>query len=96
MTRAGLALFEYKRTHGAFPETLATLGLCDLIDPFANQPLHYRPEGEGFVLYSVGEDGKDNGGTPKPEHQDSNPRRRQKEYDEVWRFPTPKSPKGSQ
>jgi hypothetical protein len=96
MTRAGLALFEYRRTHGAFPETLATLGLGDLIDPFANQPLHYRPEGEGFVLYSVGEDGKDNGGTPKPEHQDSNPRRRQKEYDEVWRFPTPKSPKGSQ
>ena len=95
MTRAGLALFEYKRTHDAFPETLQALGLGDLLDPFADQPLHYRPEGEGFVLYSVGEDGKDNGGTPKPEHQDSNPRRRQKEYDEVWRFPAPKSQESS-
>jgi hypothetical protein len=91
MTRAGLALLEYKRAHGAFPETLAALGLRELIDPFADQPLHYRPEGEGFVIYSIGEDGKDNGGTPRAEHQDSDPRRRQKEYDEVWRFPNPEN-----
>ena len=90
MTRAGLALFEYKRTHGAFPETLATVGLEGLIDPYADQPLHYRLEGEGFVVYSVGEDGKDNNGTPQPERQSSDPRAKVLAYDEVWRFPNPK------
>jgi hypothetical protein len=29
-------------------------------------PLHYRPEGGGFVVYSVGQDRKDNDGTSSP------------------------------
>ena len=66
LTRAGLALLQYKQAHGAFPETLEALGLEGLIDPFTDEPLHYRPEDEGFVVYSVGEDRKDNGGTPRP------------------------------
>ena len=69
LTRAGLALLQYRRTRGVFPETLAALGLGELLDPFTDQPLHYRPQGEGFVVYSVSEDGKDNDGTPKPERE---------------------------
>jgi hypothetical protein len=90
LTRAGLALLQYKQAHATFPEALDALGQEGLIDPYVNQPLHYRPEGEGFVVYSVGDDRKDNGGTPRPEREDSsNPRHKPVEYDEVWRFPTP-------
>lgn len=33
-------------------------------DPFDNKPLRYRKEGTGFVVYSIGPDGKFDGGTP--------------------------------
>ena len=89
MTRAGLALLQYKRAHGAFPETLEALSLERLMDPYTEGPLHYRPEGEGFLVYSVGDDRKDNGGTSRPVREDSDPRRKPVEYDMVWRFPTP-------
>ncbi len=105
MTRAGLALLQYKEAHGAFPETLDALGLAGLIDPYTEEPLHYRPEGapkrdplrlgtqgQGFVVYSVGEDRKDNDGTPQPERRrDSDPRSKPLAYDEAWRFPNPKN-----
>jgi len=91
MTRAGLALLQYKQAHGAFPETLKALSLEGLIDPFTEEPLRYRPEGQGFAVYSVGEDRKDNDGTPQPEKRSSDPRAKPLAYDEVWRFPNPKS-----
>jgi len=90
MTRAGLALLQYKEAHGAFPKTLDALGLEGLTDPFAEEPLHYRPEGQGFVVYSVGQDRKDNDGTAQPEKRSSDPRAKALAYDEVWRFPNPK------
>ncbi|MBM4024577.1 MAG: hypothetical protein FJ280_04120 [Planctomycetes bacterium] len=89
VTRAGLALLRYRQAHGAFPPTLEALDLDGLLDPYTGKPLLYRPEGEGFVVYSVDEDLKDNGGVPKPEKQDSDPRRRKPlEGDRVWRFPS--------
>jgi hypothetical protein len=91
VTRAGLALLEYRQAHGAFPETLDALGLERLIDPYTAQPLHYRPEGDGFVVYSVGDDLKDNGGSPMRRREDSDPRRKPIEYDQVWRFPDPEN-----
>jgi hypothetical protein len=91
MTRAGLALLQYKQAHDAFPETLDALGLEGLTDPFTDEPLHYRPEGQGFVVYSVGADRKDNDGTPQPEKRSSDPRAKVLAYDEVWRFPNPKN-----
>jgi hypothetical protein len=33
-------------------------------DPFTNQPLIYHPQGTNWLLYSVGEDGVDDGGKP--------------------------------
>ncbi|MBM4024578.1 MAG: hypothetical protein FJ280_04125 [Planctomycetes bacterium] len=89
VTRAGLALLQHRQVHGTFPPTLETLGLEELTDPFTEGPLHYRTEGEGFVVYSVGEDMKDNDGTPQRRREDSDPRRKPIEYDQVWRFPDP-------
>jgi len=79
MTRTGLALLEYRKRHGRWPEALDELDEV-LIDPFTEEPLHYRPEGEGFLIYSVGEDQKDNGG-----HEQQ--RRQHTDYDFIWRFP---------
>lgn len=45
---------------GAFPDTLSNLPL----DPFTSNPLHYRKEDTGFVIYSVGPDGNFDGGKP--------------------------------
>lgn len=69
--------------------TLDVLHLRDIGDPFSGQPLRYRAEGNGFVLYSLGEDQKDNGGIPKPQiRRDPDPRKKgDPEYDQVWRFP---------
>jgi hypothetical protein len=83
VTRAGLALLEYQGRHERFPEKLADLNLEGLRDPFTQEPLCYRTEGEGFAVYGVGEDLKDNGGSPLQ------PRQRT-DYDVVWRWPAPK------
>jgi hypothetical protein len=92
ITRAGLGLLRYRQAHGALPPTLEVLGLEGLLDPYTGKPLLYRTEGEGFVIYSVDEDLKDNGGTLKPEKQDSDPRRRKPlEGDRLWRFPSPEN-----
>ena len=46
---------------GAFPEALPT----PFEDPYTSRPLLYRREGaDGFVVYSVGPDGKYDGGRP--------------------------------
>lgn len=86
MTRAGLAVLHYRQAHGEFPPTLDVLGLEGLTDPYTQEPLRYRAEGEGFIVYSVGEDQKDNGGAPWQ-------RRQTTDYDTVWRFPRPPSRK---
>jgi hypothetical protein len=85
ITRTGLALLHYRDSHGGFPPTLDTLGLRDVSDPFTGKPLLYRIEDKGFVLYSVGEDLKDNAGTPRNRQRGKQPA----DYDIVWRFPTP-------
>jgi hypothetical protein len=89
LTRAGLALLQYKQAHGTFPETLAALGVEGLTDPYTGKSLLYRPAGEGFVVYSVGQDRQDNGGVPRAKWEDT--RRRHDPYDEVWRFPNPEN-----
>ena len=87
ITRAGLALLAYRQAHGAFPPTLETLGLAGLVDPFTEKPLLYRAEGDGFVVYSVGEDLNDNGGAPRRRRERSDSQPTSPEYDLLWRFP---------
>lgn len=80
ITRTGLALLRYEQEHGSWPGRLDELGLDGLDDPFAEQPLHYRPDADGFLLYSVGPDQKDDGGRPQASRQAS-------DFDIVWHFP---------
>ena len=84
ITRAGLASFRYKQAHGTWPPSLDALDLKNVTDPFTGQPLHYRAEGEGFLVYSVYEDQKDNGGIVEPVEKRGG-------HDMVWRFPEPKT-----
>ena len=63
-----LALRAYKLVHGEYPAALSALVPEYLkavpLDPFAlSGPLSYKLRGANFVLYSVGPDGKDDGGT---------------------------------
>lgn len=80
VTRGGMALLRREQAHGTFPDTLAALERKDLQDPFSGKSLLYGTEGEGFVLYSVGEDQKDDGVSPRQKHREA-------DYDIVWRFP---------
>jgi len=88
VTRAGLALLRYKQAHGAFPTTLEALNLEGLVDPYNEEALHYRAEGDGFIVYSVGGDLKDNDGLLDPPRRSSDPRAKKKdpEHDRGWRF----------
>jgi hypothetical protein len=51
---------------GAYPATLCELRPAYLaempIDPFNDHEFHYRREDDGYLLYSVGPNGKDDGG----------------------------------
>jgi hypothetical protein len=66
LTRVACALERFHLAHGSYPETLAALAPKFLEniphDLINGQPLHYRREGEKFILWSVGWDEKDDGG----------------------------------
>ncbi len=64
---AAIGLARYRIDHsGAYPKVLVELVpdyLPDLpVDLFAAEPVQYRQEGAGFVLYSVGPNERDDGG----------------------------------
>ncbi|MHB9134320.1 MAG: hypothetical protein ACYDBB_24885 [Armatimonadota bacterium] len=64
-----LAIRAYHKEHGSYPPSLQALVPAYLsavqTDPFApGKPLQYRLNGQAYLLYSIGPDGKDNGGTP--------------------------------
>ncbi|NLH75825.1 MAG: hypothetical protein GX465_02160 [Acidobacteria bacterium] len=65
-SRAGLACRLYKSRTGYYPQTLDELVpelLIEVpIDPFTGKPLVYRREGEGFIVYSLGSNERDDGG----------------------------------
>ena len=77
ITRAGLALLQHKQSRDAFPDTLEALKLSDIIDPYSAEPLRYKAQGQDFILYSIGPDKKDNGGSPREKKQE-------KDWDIVW------------
>jgi hypothetical protein len=55
-----LQVEQHRFKHGSVPEAL---DISAPIDPFTGQPLKYRRDDMGYVVYSVGEDGKDDGGS---------------------------------
>lgn len=60
------ALVWHQRTHGRYPDSLAKLAPTFLTavpgDLFSEKALIYKPEANGFLLYSVGVNGADDGG----------------------------------
>ena len=65
LAKLGFALASYRADRGAYPTNLADL-VPDYVselpkDVFSDSELHYRLEGNGYLLYSVGVNGKDDG-----------------------------------
>jgi hypothetical protein len=87
IARVAMALLAYRNEHREYPERLDVVregsppSLFE--DPFTSQPLVYRRDGAGFVLYSVGPDGTDDGGRPKVRGQGI--RSKEEPWDVVWR-----------
>jgi hypothetical protein len=67
--RTSLSIERYRLSNNNLPNKLDELVPAYLpvvpIDPFDGQPLHYKKLAKGYVVYSVGEDGKDDGGDEK-------------------------------
>ena len=72
---AAIVLKRYQLKHGNYPPDLKSL-VPEFVpavprDPVDGQPLRYRLNADGtFLLYSVGENGKDDGGSPEWEKTD--------------------------
>jgi hypothetical protein len=66
IVRVGLAIERYRLANGKLPENLAELvpAYLDAVhkDPFDGQELRYKRLEKGYVVYSIGEDGSDDGG----------------------------------
>jgi hypothetical protein len=80
------ALERYRRAHGQYPSSLDELRpkFIETIphDIVSGGPLHYHREAaDGFTLYGVGFDEKDNNGTPSPTKE---PHADAVGYDWVW------------
>jgi hypothetical protein len=64
--QAAMLLQAYRAEHGKYPAALqdlpSTKDLPVPLDPITDRPLIYRRHGQGFIVYSVGINGKDDGG----------------------------------
>lgn len=62
-----LAAERYRQAHGDWPESLGKLDpemlSAVLLDPYDGEPLRYKRLLDGVIVYSVGPDGVDDGGT---------------------------------
>ena len=95
MTITAVALKRFHLRTKRYPTTLAKLMpqfiATGLMDPWSGKPFHYRPNADGtFTLYSVGEDGRDDGGDPTPAKPSNDPPNMWTGRDAVW--PTPVFP----
>jgi len=72
LSRTALALAAYRAENGSYPDGLSLLVPTYLPDvpqdAFADAPLHYRRQDSGYLLYSVGRNGKDEGGRDEGVH----------------------------
>jgi len=68
LAETSLALKVYKHTEHKYPKSLKQLRQMVAWqlrkDPFSGEDFVYRPEGDGFLLYSVGPNQRDDGGEP--------------------------------
>ena len=95
ITVTAIALKRYQLKHGNYPRDLDSLVpefVPDVpFDPVDGQPLRYRPKADGtFLLYSIGENGKDDNGNPSLERGvQSTSMYWQNEYALDWVWPQP-------
>ena len=72
LTIIALALAEYQREHGSYPASLSDLSPKYLkmvpLDRFTEKPLKYQRGDDGYLLYSVGINGKDDQGQDSVNH----------------------------
>ena len=90
------ALAAYRAEHaGQYPQTLAELApkYIDTLpsDPFTGQPFRYRKENGGYLLYSVGDNGKDDDGRGRNDYPESVPFEQRTEWDDISLRTPPKS-----
>ena len=89
--RVGLALKVYKSKHQQYPDSLKFLSPEILTkipkDPFTNQYLIYKKAKDGFILYSLGTNMKDDGGIPRfcGKAKTDADRKARKDNDIVWK-----------
>ena len=73
-----LAAERHRLDTGRLPNSLAELASQFLpsipTDPFDGQPMRFALNDDGLILYSVGEDGVDDGGSVEPRQQKRRPR----------------------
>jgi hypothetical protein len=74
LTELALALRAIRSDRGNYPAKLEELSPKYVknvpVDPFSEQPLLYRLEGAGYLLYSIGPNGKDDHGSAEPAGDD--------------------------
>jgi hypothetical protein len=70
-----MALYEYRADHKVFPESLEKLAPDYIdqlpVDDFGRREFVYRKTDAGFLLYSLGENGRDDGGKDWNEDEDA-------------------------
>lgn len=81
-----LRLLGERAKTGAFPTSLPKSWGEEILDPFSGKPLAYKVEGNGFRLWSVGDDRKDDLGQTRIETGGNG-------SDLVLRYPLPPRPK---
>ena len=67
MARCALALALHKKEKGKYPDLLDVL-VSDYLprmqmDPFDGKPIRYQLQDKGYVLYSIGRNRRDDGGS---------------------------------
>jgi len=72
LVRVALLLELYGQEHGEYPEKREglriTAGGSVPLDPYDGQPMRYRREGDGYRIWSVGKNLKDDGGVSQEEN----------------------------
>ncbi|MBI4027834.1 MAG: hypothetical protein HY360_22810 [Verrucomicrobia bacterium] len=70
IAETAIAIERYRLARGRLPDQLNDLVPANLpavpVDPFDGKPIRYKPSGKGYVVWSIGNDGKDDGGKEWP------------------------------
>lgn len=82
LVRAARDVFAFQNRTGKFPRELSEAS--KIADPFTGEALKYRRTEGGFVVYSVGRDGVDNGG--RRQERSSRPGEGDRQFDIVFEY----------